>query len=88
MVCLVKHVFRFDLLGPVKLANWLGVEVLCRRGGPPHSPSRIAAKEGIEHGLFQALLVLPTPGDHCPIAAGRVQMVAVTGKRKAHDGLV
>lgn len=52
------------------------------------SPGCIAAQEGAEHGLLQALLVLPAPGDHSPITVRRVQMVAVTGKREAHDWLV
>lgn len=48
-----------------------------------HSSRCIAAEEGIEHWLFQALLVLPTPGDHGPITVCCVQMVAVAGKGKA-----
>lgn len=48
-----------------------------------HSSGCIAAEEGIEHWMFQALLVLPTPGDHSPIAVRCVQMVAITGKCKA-----
>ena len=51
--------------------------------GSPHSSSCIAAEEGIEHWLFQALLVLPTPGDHGPITVCGVQMVAIAGKCKA-----
>ncbi|KAL0609263.1 LOW QUALITY PROTEIN: hypothetical protein AAY473_021550 [Plecturocebus cupreus] len=45
-----------------------------------HSPGCIAAKEGIEHWLFQALLVLPTPGYHRPVTVCCVQMVAITRK--------
>lgn len=48
-----------------------------------HSSSCVAAEEGIEHGLFEALLVLPAPGDHGPVTVRGVQMVAVTGKREA-----
>lgn len=48
-----------------------------------HSSGCVAAEEGIEHWMFQALLVLPTPGDHSPIAVRCVQMVAITGKCKA-----
>ena len=49
------------------------------------SPSAgcIAAQEGIEHGLLQALLVLPTPGNHGPFTVRCVQVVAVTGKCEA-----
>lgn len=57
--------------------------MLWRSGVLSHSSSCIAAKEGIEHWLFQALLVLPTPGNHGPVTIRRVQMVAVTGKCKA-----
>lgn len=55
---------------------------------PLQSPSCIAAEEGIEHGLLHTLLILPTPGDHCPLTVGGVQMVAITGKRKAYNGLI
>lgn len=52
------------------------------------SSGRIAAQEGVEHGLFQALLVLPTPGNHGPFTVCCVQMVAIGGKCKADNGLV
>lgn len=73
--------------------NWrsgqiqLGVKVPCRMQGS-HSSRCIAAEEGIEHWLFQALLVLPTPGDHGPITVCCVQMVAVAGKGKAYNRLI
>lgn len=51
--------------------------------GSLSSSSCVAAEEGVEHGLFEALLVLPAPGSHGPVAAGGVQMVAVTGEREA-----
>lgn len=55
----------------------------CGECSSPHSSGCVAAEEGIEHWVFQALLVLPAPGDHSPIAVRCVQMVAVTGKGKA-----
>ena len=57
--------------------------MLWRVQSSPHSSGCVAAEEGVEHWMFQALLVLPTPGDHSPIAVGCVQMVAITGKCKA-----
>lgn len=47
------------------------------------SPRGVAAQEGVEHGLLHALLVLPTPGDHRPVAVRGVQVVAIAGKREA-----
>lgn len=52
------------------------------------SSGRIAAQEGVEHGLLQALLVLPTPCNHSPFAVCCVQMVAIRGKRKADNRLI
>lgn len=57
--------------------------MLWRVQSSPHSSGCVAAEEGVEHWMFQALLVLPTPGDHSPIAVRCVQMVAITGKCKA-----
>ena len=57
--------------------------MLWRVPSSPHSSGCVAAEEGIEHWMFQALLVLPTPGDHSPIAVRCIQMVAITGKCKA-----
>ena len=57
--------------------------MLWRVQSSPHSSGCVAAEEGIEHWMFQALLVLPTPGDHSPITVRCIQMVAITGKCKA-----
>lgn len=71
-------------------SGWSQLRVWCSRprGTPLSSSSCVAAEERVEHGLLHALLVLPTPCDHCPITVGRVQMVAIAGKRKAYDRLI
>ena len=83
VVCLVIRVFGVALLEKAKSANSAWRYRALEVRSSPHSPSGIAAKEGIEHRLFQALLVLPTPSNHGPIAVGCVQMVAIAGKCKA-----
>lgn len=65
-----------------------GVKVLWRTHRSLRSPGSVAAEEGIEHGLLHALLVLPTPGDHRPVTVCCVQVVAITGKCKAHNRLI
>lgn len=80
---MVIRVFRVALLEKAKSASSAWRYRALEVRSSPHSPSGIAAKEGIEHRLFQALLVLPTPSNHGPIAVGCVQMVAIAGKCKA-----
>lgn len=81
----VRFVIRFFRLSLLHRQSWpLKMWVPCFvEPSPSWSPSCVAAEEGIEHGLLHTLLVLPTPGNHCPLTVGCVQMVAITGKRKA-----
>lgn len=63
---LLSHLF-LQWLEP---APQYGAHVLW--GRPFSSSSCVVAEERVEHGLLHALLVLPTPCNHCPITVGCV----------------